>query len=202
MSSKAALFADTAGGSNGHGGRGLGESIELNPALKTGNSPYSGCILRAVETIRPKQQSRLTLSSRSRTASIRLTSSPDEFALKRKRSLNRRASFRWSGLSITCCKWASHDPGLHFHLTQPRPVWATSLNDLTGVVGKYEDDVRPRSCRKARRQGCRSQRRPCQRAQETTPLHLPSPEGIMPSPAERTEHDRSGSAGGWHHRCR
>lgn len=38
---------------------------------------------------------------------------------------------RWSGLSITFCKWASHALGLHFQLTQPRPVWVTSLNDLT-----------------------------------------------------------------------
>ena len=39
---------------------------------------------------------------------------------------------RWSGLSCTRCPGAYRASGLRFHLTQPRPVWVTSLNDLTG----------------------------------------------------------------------
>ena len=42
---------------------------------------------------------------------------------------------RWSGLSRTRCSGAYRALGLHFHLTQPRPVWVTSLNELTGKLG-------------------------------------------------------------------
>ena len=43
-----------------------------------------------------------------------------------------RAPSRWSGPNSTLLTGVKNTLGLHFHLTQPRPVWVTSLNDLTG----------------------------------------------------------------------
>jgi len=39
------------------------------------------------------------------------------------------------GPGHTRCWGATRTLGLHFHLTQPRPVWVTSLNELTGAPG-------------------------------------------------------------------
>ena len=50
-----------------------------------------------------------------------------------------RAPSRWSGPNSTLLTGVKNTLGLHFHLTQPRPVWVTSLNDLTGDSCRHGD---------------------------------------------------------------
>jgi len=46
--------------------------------------------------------------------------------------IERQIRFFEPDREVTLIAGAYHARGLHFHLTQPRPVWVTSLNDLTG----------------------------------------------------------------------
>src|SRR6476620_6381724 len=53
---------------------------------------------------------------------------------------NNRPSL-WSGQKTTQSTGAPHLCGLHSYLTQPTPVWVTSLNELTGYSAAVQERV-------------------------------------------------------------